>query len=501
MRHLGSNIVPIILVTVAVIGCGGGKEGGECKGPAINTEALVRFKSQSLANGPTSYLIVPNPADALNDSAIALSDSRLGGAYDLYNLSGLSNPGKLENNYLKIRIKANDDPASSLATQTKNGQFAYPITNAHYSEVMAYQTLASMTSYLAALGFPLDTSRPLFVLTRIPIQNIEETNAYFDNSNLDLSAPTSMKLFGESTGQDRDMYWHEIGHGLAERTRALIDYAGDNGAPITQGSSLHECFADYLEQSVSGTDYIGRYIARNFSDIPKGEPLRWASDRNDGKSDYAKVTTNDGKSTFPKRYDVAEWCTRVMHDVRSRFVQKYGEVEGPILADRLVFGAMELLKKDTSIREFYSALGQTDQKYYCGENGADIQDAFAKRGFPLSTGRLVNKLQIQSTPVVVAEGLVGFKLSIRNPNSEIARNVRVRLEAKNAVLIPITYLQAYGDVSPNTQFEVGGAFMDEYYMVTATADQARLGNATSVPYRLVIFAENGGENVLEGEIR
>ncbi len=506
----------ILLLIAAQMLSACGKAG--CDGPALDLEKLNALRgTQMSSSGPGGFLVMPNPIDAIDVPTATLADTRVLKAGELLPLFGLLDPKRLENAFLKIRIKDITDSLSTLAAPNQSGAFNFRPDDIHYSEVMAYQSVTSIKDYVEALGFSVVQSRPLYVMVQAAGSNASEVNAYYDHGYLNESQPRTIKLFGATNfapGIDRDMYWHEFGHLFNESlTREIgLDYAGDTGAVWTEGAALHECLSDYLAESVGNKDYIGKWIARNLSGFKAGDPLRSAADTH-GKLQFRNVITADGTGARPERYEVAEWCTRVLWEVREKFVDEDREA-GPILSDRVIFAAATKLKRDASLSEFQNALYDADEAIHCGGHESVITDAFEGRGFKrasalekplsLSVGTAqavsVNDSAVSATTLRAGASVV-FSFRIQNNNSEVARNVRVRLESMDAKFLPITYMQAFGDINPRSTVSVGTTQgLSLAHTVMGEVDKTAVAGS-KLKYRLRLLVENAQDTVIEGVLQ
>lgn len=487
--------------------------GKKCDAPALNLNRLESVKRSVYGTGPRGYLIVPNPIEATKNLQATISDLKTTEAYDAFHLPGLLDQSRLENNFIKVRVQEWNDPISSLATANAQGEFGFAIEDPRYSEVMAYHSVYTIQDYVESLGFSVVQSRPLYIMVRAKTENPDEVNALYDHNYLNPSLPRTMRLFGNTPfapGMDRDMYWHEFGHLFNESVsrEVGIDLAADYGAVFTEGSALHECLADLRNNLVTEQPTIGRWLARNIAGISPGAPLRYAVDRNDGKSQFRSVILADGSGTNPERYTVAEWCTRVLWEIRDNVV-KQNPQDGNALADRLIFSAASLLPRDASLQQFMQALKQADEELHCGEYSDGIEAAFERRGFVEEPEELSRPLQLVAEPVRLrvsqrSQGFfqptsLGFRITVTNPNSETARNVRVKLESLDPNLHVLTYQQGYGDLPPGSALNIGERLGFDF-SVSAEIDRAtpqgkRLG------YRIRVFSDNGGEKVLEGQVQ
>lgn len=488
--------------------------GKDCKAPAIDSTKLESLRRSLFSSGPAGYLVVPNPIEATRNLQATISDTATQNAFETFRLAGLTDPNRLENDFIKVRIKEIKDDLSTLAKPNSKGAFAFKIEDPHYSEVMAFHSVYTVMEYVQALGFSVVQSRPLYIMVRAATNSPNEVNALYDHNYLNPDMPRTMRLFGETRyapGMDRDMYWHEFGHLFnesASREKGM-DFAGDRGAVFSEGSALHECLADLRNNFLTGKPTIGRWLARNIDGYSPGEPLRYATDRNDGKSSFGTVITADGSGSQPERYTVAEWCTRVAWEIREKMV-KNNPQDGNAMADRLVFSAVSLLPRDASIRNFYQALMSADEELHCGEYSGDIEEAFGRRGFTEEVDGLSQRLRFsaeatsvstsRSTSALGSPSTISFKLSIANPNNETARNVRVKLETSDPNLHVTTYQQSYGDLPPGKSLSIGGGKMGYEFSVSAEIDK-QVPRGRRLSYRVRVFAENGGENVVEGQVQ
>lgn len=512
-----SNLILMGLVLLFATACS--RELNECSGASLNTDELNALKETLSPSGPRAFLIVPNPIEVTQTASVKATDASLESIMDPFQLPGLLSPSRLENAFLKIRIKTIKDDLTTLATPNSKDGYDYPVSDVHYSEVMAYYAISNMKRYVEALGFPVLQTRPLYVMVRGNDENTpkDQVNAYYLHNRNDTTLPREMILYGDTAytpGVDRDVFWHEFGHLFNESVSGEvgIDLSGERGAMFSEGAALHECLADYLAESVSNRGGVGKWIARNFNNIQPGDPLRSAVRVEDDKNQFSDVSTFDSSLKVFDRYRMAEWCSRVLWDVRSQFVSESPE-KGAFLSDRLIFSSLAFLKKDASIKEFREALSTADSEMYCGLHSKSIKNAFESRGFNESVGALGTPLQLSTQVSVLTQGedqkvvkattLAGsnafFAVKISNPNSVTARNVRVILEALDNQLIPVSYLQSYGDLpAGNSILTATQNGLDPvYYAVNASIPKGV--TAGKIKYRLRVLVENGPETTVNGE--
>lgn len=510
----------LIAVSIAVLTSCTKKQG--CDGPAIDESrilALRRSVQSSSGSGPAGFLVVPNPIDATNINSVQASDPRVDNAGGLLSLQNLSAITRLENPFVKVRIKTIQDDVNTLAKPDNKSQFNFEITDTHYSEVMAYYTVTQMIRYVEALGFPVVKTRPLYVMVRAQQPEgspANEPNAIYDHNYLAPNSPRTMRLFGGGNfapGMDAEMYRHEFGHLFNESVsrESGIDFAGDNGAIYTEASALHECLADYLALSYGNKPTIGKWLARNLDGYRPGEPLRSMVDTATGqKLRFADVGVADGRGIKPERYAVAEWCGRVLWTIRQTFVDRDSRL-GAVLSDRVVFSALSRLKKDTSISNFVRELVNADETLHCGGHKEEIMSAFSDRGFVLTPTPLEQPLGLTARAQIfapnstkaassaVAGSSVGFDLRISNNNRSVARNVRVRLDVKGDGFYTTQYQQGYGDLPAGATLTIGnGGGLGYEFSVGGEVDK-NFKKGARIRFVIRVLTENGQGASQEGE--
>jgi len=509
------------LCVVLAVGCSKTKG---CDGPALKQEQLLSLRrsamgTQGSGGGKASaFLVLPNPIDATEINGVMASDSRVVDAGNQLGLPSLSMPSLLENGFVKVRIRSVEDDLSTLAKPDSKGRYNFEITDVHYSEALAYYSVVEMIRYVETMGFTVAKERPLYVMVRAegPGGSDEEPNAIYDHNYLNPSLPRTMRLYGNSKfapGMDAEMYRHEFGHLFNESASGQvgIDFAGDNGAVYTEGAALHECLADYLALSYGNKPTIGKWLARNLKGFAPGEPLRSLEDTGGKMLRFADVAVNDGRRG-PERYAVAEWCGRVLWEIRKSFLEDDRAV-GALRSDRVVFTALSRLRRDTSILQFANELLKADDKLHCGGHRETIVSAFEGRGFSFDVEPITRPVGMTARPFgyTVKDGKVttsspkagasvAFDLRITNPNSTVARNVRVRLEADSGSGFFVTkYMQGFGDLAPGATVVVGEGGLSYASSVAGELDQDASKGAR-IRYRLRVLVENGAGAQQEGEI-
>lgn len=506
----------------------------ECAGAPLETSSLQQFKEGRFLTGPQAYLVLPNPIDSPRLNLFSFSSSTFRNAQQGVGLPNLGGEVGLENGFVRVRRYNRYDDLSLLANKYDLNLASQEIRDSKYSQVMAYHAITSITDYVEKLGFRVDKSRNLFVMVQSAddperagtTSTSTQVNAYYTHNQNSPGKPRLIQIFGDNQNQyplgaDRDVFWHEFGHLFNESLTASkgIDEATEQGALYTEGGALHECLADYLSESASDKGYIGRWAAKNMSHIPPGNPLRSAIAMNDGKNNFSSVSNYDSSAPTPDqgapdKYEVAEWCSRVLWDIRSQFVKEDPKT-GALFSDRTVFSAVGLLGKNASVSEFRRALLTSDQQLHCGLHQNSIKKAFSSRGFTETQGALSKGLTIQAravgfkdsssgvqtvTPNLSADE-IGFQIVINNPNVTVARNVRLELLATDAAVIPYREVQGFGDLGAGGSIRlISNNYQDFFASVTFSLDSQYSVGKRSVKVYLRVSVENGPETILPVEI-
>ncbi|NBX75419.1 MAG: hypothetical protein EBQ92_02610 [Proteobacteria bacterium] len=520
----------LFLATLLASGCGmrrSSKDGPSINMQALNLQTLRDFRLDRFSQGPQAYLVIPNPIDSPQLKSFDFSPSAFQNAQVGVGLPGLQTYSALDNSFLKIRVHSLYDNAALLVKPQELTSATSNVQDPKYSQVMAYHAVSSISDYVKALGFSLDQSRQLYVMVRsntdpeqaTTSQTSKEINAYYVHNTYQPQKPRYIQLFGDvqyPLGADRDVYWHEFGHLFNESISASrgIDDAGEKGATFTEAGAIHECLADYLSETASQKGYIGRWAARNLSDIKANYPLRAAISLNDSKNRFSNVATYQSTVGIPEKYDVAEWCTRVLWDIRSQF-EKENKETGAFYSDRTIFAAVGMLKKNASLVDFKNTLLDSDRSLNGGSHGSFIQNAFIARGFPDRGVPLSAPLRLQATAVGFKEfnsqiysvspnssaDEIFFSLAVSNPNSGTARNVRVQIVSSDPAVIPYVDFQAYGDLPGGSTLRVTGTqYKDFLNSVSLALDRRSASGRSRVSFSLKVSSENAPETTIPLEL-
>jgi len=490
----------------------------DCAGPLVNTEKLSQVQQDRFFTGPQGYLVLPNPVDSPRLSLFSFSASTFRSAQQGIGLPNLQSASALENSFLKVRLNGVFDSTSKLVGPQNLSSASSDVKDPQYSQVMAYHAITSIQEYAQSLGFSVDKSRPLYVMVRsakdpsdpAAVGNAAEVNAYYVHNKFNPRAPRFIQVMGDTNyplAADRDTFWHEFGHLLNESISSDrgIDEATDLGANYVESRAIHECLADYLDESASNKPYIGKWGAKNFSFIKSGNPLRWAQDMNDDKNNFANVANYDPSTQNDRNYRLAEWCSRVLWDIRTQF-QKEDKQTGAFFSDRMVLSALTLLGKNASVSDFRTALLKSDTQLHCGLHQQSIKKAFESRGFDSIVPYLSRGLSLSVSPVgykdvngslqVVTPNAdadeIVFNFQITNPNGALARNVRLQVESSDAAVVKLADLQGFGDLPAGKSVRlVGTRYIDYVSSVSVSLDRAYAAGRTKVRFVIKALFENG----------
>jgi len=195
--------------------------------------------------------------------------------------------------------------------------------------------------------------------------------------------------------------------------------------------------------------------------------------------------------------------------VRSKFVEERGQ-NGAVSADVLMYSALSLLKRDSSMGDLRNAMVKADTKLFCGGHVETIQTEFEKRGFQTNIAPITEEISVTVQPYGVdtngnASGNVrpgddvAFAVQLQNRDRVVARNVRVKLESVDRYLVPNTYLQGYGDLAAGQSVNIGNGWPLSA-AVGATLD-SRTPRGSQIRFRLKILIDNGPTQTVEGSIQ
>jgi len=511
MKSLSSSFWLTVLASFMISSCQVQLE--ECSGTQVNTEKLLQIQDNRFLGGDLTSLVLPNPIDSARSNFRTFSSSTFLGAQQPVGLPDIKSNSALENSFLKVRLHTRFDSENGIELagpsdiKSKSDDVKDPV----YSQAMAYHAITSIMEYVKELGFGIDKSRPLYVFVRSSENpddknsktDIKDINAYYVH-NANQNKSRYIQLFGDveyPLGADRDVFWHEFGHLFNESLTADrgIDSATVEGALYMEGGAIHECLADYLSQSASKKGYIGRWAALNLPDFKPGQPLRSALYVNDEKNNFSSVSTFSPSQGVPDKYSVAEWCSRVLWDIRTQF-EKEDPKSGALFSDKVIFSAASLLGKNTTFSELRSAIAQADKQLHCGLHQASIDKAFSVRGFKGPGTRLPKSLVFRAEPVQFDEEIT-FKFALSNPNGATARNVRLEIQNIDPAIVPLTELQGFGDLKGGQSLSVSGRKLEELSgSVSFTLDKRFFGSRKKVKVVLRVSAENAPDFLYPVEV-
>lgn len=512
-RHLGKQIQGFALwLALASFAAGCAQLLEDCGGrPDLNYESLAKNRQLfEAASGPRADLVLPNPMD------VTSSLQSFAGANDLepYSsavpLQGVTSGTTLDNSIFRVRQTTVND----AAIQSTGGYFHYQVQDYRYSAAMAYHAISTSFDWFTRLGYSLLTDRQLVVLVRSPENYQGEFNAFYEHNRFSTTSPRLIRMIGAGnypTGADLHMSKHEVHHYLFEALTANrgVDRSTERGNRYAGAAALHEFAGDYGALTGGRQAFIGRWIARNFSDVPTGAPLRSAVDAPNNKFDYRKAATNTMDTKAPEKYTIAEGILRSVWEFRTEIEKEQTTTYGPIVSDDIVFGALSLLPRDASIPQFAANVLQADKELYCGLHEKSITKAFDSRGFLQRPPELTEPLQFAVSPFGLSvDGSgepeigpptpgyeVGFEFVVKNPNAAMAYDVVIEVTSNDQYWIESTYRQGLGHIDAGKKVTV--AFSNQSpqpsplsHAIYGFIDQRR-PSANGLSYTITVRAQNG----------
>ena len=148
-------------------------------------------------------------------------------------------------------------------------------------------------------------------------------NAYYSSGTVNFGLPSSSCT---NTGQNADVIYHEVGHGIHQYVLASGTFASD----ISEGSS------DFVSATITGDSQIGPYFYTN------GGPVREIATDKVYPTDVSGEPHNDGLI----------WAS-FLWDLREQWVASYGETDGVAMTDALF---LEALSHGPTLTDAYEAV-------------------------------------------------------------------------------------------------------------------------------------------------
>ncbi len=207
-------------------------------------------------------------------------------------------------------------------------------------------------------------------------------NAFYDGVGISFFRSNGMC---ENTGRIADVVYHEYGHGLHDNS--LIAGSGSFDGSLSEGVS------DYLSATITGDPGMGRGFFKS------NQPLRHIDPEG-----YEKVWPDD---VVGQVHQDGLIIAGTLWDLRKTLVNKYGEAEGVLLANKLFFNAMRNASDIPSMYPEILAADDDDGDLSNGTpNVCEIVEVFGAHG--------LRTLNIETSELSVEPPAQdGFEVSIR----------------------------------------------------------------------------------------
>jgi hypothetical protein len=199
-----------------------------------------------------------------------------------------------------------------------------------------------------------------------------------------------MQMFLWSGGYDgsfdQTIIIHEYTHGLSTRLIGGPDYV--DGLTGPQSGGMGEGWGDWYALTMlsdpaanpDGDYVVGGYARRNFYSGVRHFPYSTNTARNPLTYSDIDPATADEFNDPTEVHAVGEvWC-QTLWDVRAKFIEAYGPVEGRRLVELLVTDGMKYSVNNPSFVEARDGILVADQVRTNGANQCLIWEGFAKRG-------------------------------------------------------------------------------------------------------------------------
>lgn len=270
---------------------------------------------------------------------------------------------RLEGPY--VRIIGQDNGGATVyqpPAEANPDGFAYTRSQEGFEAVNAYYHLDQSQRYVQELGFTTLQNAPLDVN---PQSFRTDESFYFPGRNM-----IGYGTGGVDDAEDATVLWHEYGHALLEA-----------GAPgllsTTEGSALHEGWADYWAASyIRHLTETGTVLRTDWPRLFKwdsGDGQIWGGRVMDSNAHYPEDTRCDdpGVTNCSPHNDGRMWATVLM--------QVYDDL-GRTVTDQLVLHSHRYLSAPVTFRDAAEAVLQADIDLFGGAHGSILIGYFDARG-------------------------------------------------------------------------------------------------------------------------
>lgn len=273
-------------------------------------------------------------------------------------------------NYVKVYdANSNHDVGSPIVfsdyttAKESNRQYNYDVTDARFSEAMAYYHINRVHDQWRSFGFTkLNGKAPVFVNVASKDGGPGYDNAYYTRNS---KFKTGVYVFGagnllQNLSHDADTYYHEYGHGVLDHIKSGYMEAIESDYP----GSFHEAFGDISAAAITGNSKIGEY------------GLKYKSGKFVGR-DINNTMKYPQNVIEPKLHEAeSHWTSQIVSGAWWDLKKKIGVSK----AQKLLYKAASIMPSEMTFFDLRDALMTEDQSLYGGADSDEIQSAFALHG-------------------------------------------------------------------------------------------------------------------------
>jgi Zn-dependent metalloprotease len=243
--------------------------------------------------------------------------------------------------------------------------YTFPVSDSRFSEAMAYYHINVVHDRWRSFGFKkLNRQLPVFV-------NIATTrgegydNAFysrggfppFQNGVIVMGAGNRL----ENLGHDADVYYHEYGHAVLDRTKPEFFETIESNYPW----AFHEGFSDISAAAITGNSKLGEFALRSkTTGVFLGRNL-------------------ENKNRYPENVILKGFGRSESHYTGLIIGGAWWDLQKTIgipNAQEILFKSLAILPDDMNFFDLRDSMLTADSRSHGGANEEAIRDAFAKHG-------------------------------------------------------------------------------------------------------------------------
>ncbi len=258
---------------------------------------------------------------------------------------------------------AADFSAYTTASDTAR-QFNYPITDARFTEAMAYFHINRVHDQWKRFGFNrLNKRMPVFVNIMSRSGDFGYDNAFYRRSE---RYPTGLVVMGagnrlENLGHDADVYYHEYGHAVLDHAKPEFFESIENN----YSGAFHEGFGDVSASAITGNSKLAEYA------------LRLKSNRKFIGRDL------ENNNRYPNNVIYPAFRQSESHHTGLIFGGAWWDLQKRIgleQAQRVLYKGVQMLPQEMNFFDVRDSMLTVDQNQNAGQNVSAINDSFAEHG-------------------------------------------------------------------------------------------------------------------------